>query len=359
MSPTKNTKNIMKKCISFRESGSIKGYCLFAFGDMIPLVGVLLSIAVFVWGHMLQKEDGFTLLNYHNADAKFLGDKIITSVDEEIRILNLEGQELKCLEGVSASWFYVQEDSDKDGCWNIAYSNHKNETHILQISTDLTFIHDWIALKTDTLAIDPILVKVEGGWLLSNTEIEGRINNPDPEEENGLYTVKLYFSEDLKQWNYVNDIVQREKNLEDGDICLKDGRLYYFYEMENYDKGPSAICVTSSNDQGKSWSEPKELLPPVADNEMAECIPTEKGWRLYVSSDYACVGESYQGASVYYADYNKEFEPVSTYQLVTMPDNQGVRLYETREINAKNYFLFARNFLTDCDFLLRVGESEN
>ena len=100
------------------------------------------------------------------------------------------------------------------------------------------------------------------------------------------------------------------------------------------------------------------VLLSVADHEMASCEPTEGGWRLYVSSDYACVGESYQGASVYYADYTRGFAPGRTYQLSAMPDNQSVRLYEVKEIGGQLCFLFARNFLTDCDLLLRTLDAE-
>ena len=39
-----------------------------------------------------------------------------------------------------------------------------------------------------------------------------------------------------------------------------------------------------------------------------------------------------------------------------MPDNESVRLYEAKEIDGQMNFLFARNFLTDCDLLLRTME---
>lgn len=156
----------------------------------------------------------------------------------------------------------------------------------------------------------------------------------------------------------MTDIISRKQNLEDGDIRYLDGTLYYFFEMEDYDKGPSKICVMESADHGMTWSEPKTLLPNEADNEMASCEKTADGWRLYVSSDLACVGESYQGASVYYCDYTDEFEPVELYVKSAMPDNESVRLYEVKEEYGKLYFLFARNFLTDCDFLLRAMDSE-
>ncbi len=323
---------------------------------LIPFAG--LCICVLAWTADLTgaAENGFTLEQYHNADAKFIGDGIITSVDEGIRILDLKGCEIQSYDGLSASWLYVQEGDS--GEWDVAYSNHANETHILRLSSEYEMLEDQRVLATDTLAIDPILVRVDDGWLLTHTTIEGTINNPDPDGENGVYTVKLYRSEDLDHWEYVTDVIRGDQNLEDGDIRYVDGTLYYFFEMENYDKGPSAICAMTSKDGGKTWSQVKELLPAVADNEMANCEPTDTGWRLYVSSDYACVGESYQGASVYYADYTPELDPVQTYKRSRMPDNEAVRLYDVKETDGQIYFLFARNFLTDCDLLLRKIEEE-
>ena len=136
--------------------------------------------------------------------------------------------------------------------------------------------------------------------------------------------------------------------------ALTDGfRLYCFYEKENYDKGPSAICMRYSTDAGITWSEEKILIENVADNEMACILPEYEGWRLYYSSDYACVGESYNGASAYYADFDADFEPLSTYQKVDMHDNQGVRLYEVKEQDGRLYFMFSHNYSTDKDFVLR------
>lgn len=328
----------------------------------VPVLGILVGLLALAAGRLGTEENGFTLLQYHNADAKFLEEHIITSVDEGIQILDFEGNVVKRHDGLSASWLYVQEGEagQAPDCPVIAYSNHENETHILKLaaSKDFEILEDRTVLTTDTLAIDPILLTDGDAWYLTHTLIEGTINNPDPDGENGTYTVRLYRSENLEDWEYVTDIISRKNNLEDGDIRCVDGTLCYFFEMEQYDKGPSAICVMSSEDGGETWSEPQELLPAAADNEMASCEPTEDGWRLYVSSDYACVGESYQGASVYYADYTRDFQPVCTYELSAVPDNQAVRLYEMKEIGGRLHFLFARNFLTDCDLLLRTLEQE-
>lgn len=337
---------------------------------LVPALGVLVGFLALAVGRTGTDENGFTLPGYHNADAKFLGDHIVTSVEEGICLLDQNGEVVHRYDGLSAPWIYVQEmSSGMDGAgqempggraaaYAVAYSNHENETHILQLTGEGAFISDQTILETDVLAIDPILLKKQDTWYLTHTLIEGTINNPDPDGENGTYTVKLYRSENLDTWEYVTDIISRKQNVEDGDLRFVDGILYYFFEMEQYDKGPSAICVMTSEDDGVTWSEPRELLPAVADNEMASCESAEDGWRLYVSSDYACVGESYQGASVYYADYTRDFQPVCTYQPSAMPDNQAVRLYEVKEIGGQLHFLFARKFLTDCDLLLRTLEEE-
>lgn len=324
-----------------------------------PVLGTAAALLALAAGRSGREENGFTLPGYHNADAKFLGEHIMTSVEEGLQVLDLEGNIVRQYDGLYASWLYVQEDSGQtDAAYAVAYSNHANETHILRLDKDEAFLDDRIAVKSDTLAIDPVLIRKGDTWLLTHTWIEGTINNPDPAGENGTYTVKLYRSDDLENWEYVTDIISRKQNLEDGDIRYADGTLYYFFEMEQYDKGPSAICVMTSKDDGETWSGPAELLPAAADHEMASCEPYGEGWRLYVSCDYDCVGESYQGASVYYADFTKDFAPICTYQRSAMPDNEAVRLYEVKEIGGQLCFLFARNFLTDCDLLLRTIEEE-
>lgn len=343
----------MKMEYSNRQSvGSIHGYCPFA------LIGIVIAVLALAFGQTGVQENGFTLPRYHNADAKFLGDQIITSVDEGIQILDPDGTVVKRYDGLSASWIYVPEEMP-EGEKVIAYSNHANETHILRLSPEDELLDDRVVLQTELLAIDPILVRTEDGWLLTHTTIEGTINNPDPEGDNGVYTVCLYRSEDLEHWEYVTDIISRKQNLEDGDIRYVDGVLYYFFEMEEYDKGPSRLCVMASSDGGESWGEIRYLVDVRADNEMASCERTSDGWRLYLSSDMECPGESYQGAKVYYRDFSDDFKAVSDLTVSAMPDNESVRLYEVKETDGQLCFLFARNFLTDCDLLLRTIEKED
>lgn len=78
-----------------------------------------------------------------------------------------------------------------------------------------------------------------------------------------------------------------------------------------------------------------------------------------MSSDMDNPGESYMGASVHYRDFSEDFTSAGIYCRSAMPDNEAVRLYEVKEINGQLHFLFARNYLTDCDLLLRKIEKED
>ena len=108
-----------------------------------------------------------------------------------------------------------------------------------------------------------------------------------------------------------------------------------------------------SADEGITWSEEHILIENVADNEMACMIPEYEGWRLYYSSDYADIGASYNGASVYYADFDADFKKLTDYQNVDMRDNYSVRLYEVKELNHRLYFMYSHNYSTDKDFVLK------
>ena len=318
----------------------------------MALLVLLFAVGAFL--ACFQSKNEFFLEKYANADAKFYNDHIITSVDEGVYMLDLDGRVVKSYEGLKASWMYAY---PEEGL--VVYSNHDNETHLLRLDENMDMISDEVILNSELLAIDPTICKVGDTYLVTHTTIEGTINNPDPNGDNGIYSLELFASKNLKQWEHRTTITSQKQDIEDIDMLLdnkqlQDGtRLYCFYEKENYDKGPSAICMRYSTDEGITWSEEKILIENVADNEMACMMPEYEGWRLYYSSDYACVGESYNGASAYYADFDADFEPLSTYQKADMKDNYGVRLYEVKELNDKLYFMFSHNYSTDKDFVLR------
>lgn len=317
---------------------------------------LVLLLFLFLFFREKSPEDDFFLEKYANADAKFFGDLIVTSVEEKIVLLDFQGNAVKTYEDTKASWFYTYPEENR-----ILYSNHDQQVHLMTLDEELEVQEDRILFQTDLLAIDPTICKVEDTYLVTYTTIDGIINNPDPQGENGTYTVELFASKDLEQWQHRATITSQKQNIEDIDLLYpEDGKgcLYLFYEKELCDKGVSQILMRKSLDQGVTWSEETEILPAVADNEMACILPWGEGYRMYYSSDYSCVGESYNGASIYYAQLDQDLLPVSTYEKVQIHDNQGIRLYEVCEKQGKRYFLFSHNFITEKDFVLRSTEIE-
>ena len=298
--------------------------------------------------------DEFYLKKYANADAKFYNDYIITSVDEDIIMLDLNGRKVKSYEGLKASWIYTY---PEEGL--VVYSNHDKETHLLRLDEDMEMVSDEVILISELLAIDPTICKVGDTYLVTHTTIEGTINNPTPDGENGVYTLELYVSKDLESWEHRTTITSQKYDIEDIDMLYEDNTLYCIYEKEDYDKGSSKICMKSSQDAGFTWSGENVLIENGGDNEPSCIIKEKDGYRLYYSSDKENPGQSYNGASAYSAFFDMNFKyQAARDKKVDMRDNYGVRLYEVKKIEDKLYLMFAHNYMTDKDFVLRKVEIE-
>ena len=310
---------------------------------------LVLLFAVGIYFFNFHNTGEFYLKKYANADAKFYNDYIITSVDEGIQVLDLKGNVVKSYEGLKASWMYTY---PEEGL--VVYSNHDKETHLLRLDENMDMISDEIILTTELLAIDPTICKVGDTYLVTHTTIEGTINNPSPEGDNGVYTLELYVSKDLESWEHRTTITSQKHDIEDIDMLYDDQKLYCIYEKEDYDKGPSKICMRLSLDEGITWSEEQILIDNGADNEPSCISKEDDGYRLYYSSDKERPGESYNGASAYSAFFDADINHIPELdEKVDMKDNLGIRLYEVMELDGRLYFLFAKNFMTDKDFVLR------
>ena len=309
---------------------------------------VLLLAGSIVWVKFWH-QDEFFIKKYANADAKFYNDHIMTSVDEKICMLDQKGREVRSYEGLKASWIYTY---PEEGL--VVYSNHDNETHLLRLDEKMDMISDEVILTSKLLAIDPTICKVGDTYLVTHTTIEGTINNPTPDGENGIYTVEIYASKDLKNWEHRTTITSQKHDIEDIDMLYDRNVLRCVYEKEDYDKGPSKICMKTSVDVGITWSEETVLIDNGADNEPSCILKEDDGYRLYYSSDKERPGESYNGASAYCAFFDADFAPVHELdEKVDMKENLGIRLYEVMESDGKLYLMFAHNFMTDKDFVLR------
>ena len=331
----------MKKCINKKSSSAI-------------LALLVLLFAVGVYFVCIKSSEGFFLEKYANADAKFYNDHIITSVDEGVYMLDFDGNVVKSYEGLKASWMYAYAEEGL-----VVYSNHDNETHLLKLDDNMDMITDEVILTSELLAIDPTICKVGDTYLVTHTTIEGTINNPDPNGDNGIYSLELYVSKDLEKWEHRTTIASQNHDIEDIDMLYDEKTLYCIYEKENYDKGPSRICMRYSEDEGENWSEETILIDNGGDNEFSCILPEYDGWRMYYSSDKENPGESYNGASAYTSFFDADFKHISELdEKVDMKDNTAVRLYEVKQIEDRLYFMYAHNYMTDKDFVLKSIKKE-
>ncbi len=310
---------------------------------------LVLLFAVGIFFAFFYSSDEFYLKKYANADAKFYNDYIITSVDEGILMLDFDGKTIRSYEGLKASWIYT---FPSEGL--VVYSNHDHETHLLKLDKEMNMVSDEVILRSELLAIDPTICKVGDTYLVTHTTIEGTINNPTPDGDNGIYTLELFASKDLKNFEHRATIVSEKHDIEDIDMLYDKDTLYCVYEKEDYDKGPSKICMRVSKDFGNTWSDEQVLIENGGDNEPACMIKETDGYRLFYSSDKECIGESYNGASAYSAFFDADFVHLTEYdEKIDMKDNYGVRLYEAKESGDSFYLMFAHNYMTDKDFVLR------
>lgn len=286
----------------------------------------------------------------HNSDAKFFNDNIITTIDSKLVLLDLEGN-LICKSDIDANWVNCIAKEDL-----IIYSNGQNLTGIAYVDNNNQLIPYKNIIKSDNLQIDPAIINVNGTYFATMTEIEGNVNNENPETENGIYTIHLYKSENLSDWTFVSDIVREQRNLEDVDLFFDNNSLYIIYERERTDKGESEICMSKSTDSsGTVWDKPKTLIPSDCDHEPATIIKTKNGYNIFYSCDKNNPKQSYMGAEIFYAEFDRNFNIINKDIKISTETLTGILLYDVMLKDNKYYFLFAENYLTDCNLKIESG----
>ena len=84
-------------------------------------------------------------------------------------------------------------------------------------------------------------------------------------------------------------------------------------------------------------------------------LPEYDGWRIFYSSDKENPGASYNGASAYSAFFDADFVHIPELdEKVDMKDTLSVRLYEVKKTEDKLYLMYAHNYMTDKDFVLKI-----
>lgn len=289
------------------------------------------------------------LNGYNLADSKLFNDAILSSNNGHLIFFDFNGSIIKEYEDVLVNWSYAY---PEEGL--IIAGNWNKEIRKIVLDKDYEVISNDILFASDCLMIDPTIIKTDQGkWILSFVEIQGNINNSDENEENGVYTVHVYDSDDLINWNKISEIVSVNNNIEDGDMLEYNGRIFYLYEKESFDKKPSEICIKYSEDEGRTWSKEEIIVEGIADNEMASAWIEDDYLILYYSSDIENAGESYNGAKIYRAQFNLDDSDSKSFIPVDIQENEGVLLYDVYKCNNENRYLYSRNYLTENILVLR------
>lgn len=289
----------------------------------------------------------FEVSKLHNGDAKFFGDKIITSVDGNLNIFGLDGRLIKKYDDIKTSW--VDSISDEG---IIIYGNSNKEIGIVSLDSNYNVIYNNTILKSDNLLIDPTISKIDDKYYITVTEIKGAVNNSDPAVENGEYWVRLYVSDNLITWQYITDIEHMKNNLEDVDFMCIDDVMYAVYEVEELDKGNSAIVLRSSSDSGNTWSDAIVLLKADCDHEPVGIYRDSDKYILCYSCDKEEPGKSYMGGRAYYSAYDKNWKSIEKDIRIPTESDTGILWYDYMILNDIEYFLFAKDYFTNCDMVV-------
>ena len=281
-------------------------------------------------------------------DAKLMKDKVISGTDGHMILFDQDGTIFREYADIPLNWLCAYETENL-----VVFSSWEKKLSLVAFDDNWTVKRNETIPthnKSGTLMIDPTLIKADDTYILTWVEIEGNINNGDAEAENGIYTVKCMKSKNLSDWKAAADILSYQKNIEDADMMFLDGTLYYFFEKEEYDKGPSSINVIMSRDYGRSWQDETTLLAPVADHELASVEAEKDGVVLYYSSDADSPGTSYTGAKIYQSFFTNDFKSKDN-RVMDIGEDKGILLYDTKKAAEGRYYLYARDYCKDNDLV--------
>lgn len=314
-------------------------------------------IAILLWGGVItfiacarnQKTDLVMFMpNLNNGDAKFFNENIITSINGQLTLIDIKGNIMNQYEQIKANWIDTIENERI-----VIYGNFDKEIGIAKFDENYQLLSNHIVMHTNNLQIDPTIIKVKDSYYATMTEIEGNINNADLNNDNGIYTIHLYKSDNLLDWNFISNIRSEKYNLEDVETLYSNNHFSVIYEQEVVDKGKSAVYLIESIDaEGKAWNNPKVLLEATCDHEPAKVISIGNEYELYYSCDKKHPGESYLGAKMYYAQYDKDFNLKKQDIEIPSITQKGILLYDVKKLEDKIQFLFAGNYLTDFDLIV-------
>ena len=288
----------------------------------------------------------FELEKFGSGDIKFYGDEIICGKNH-LYLLDFEGKTVKEYPELAVNWI---DGIPEEGI--VIYGNFAKETGIIRLDEDKNIKEQLYNNKSENLRIDQTINHFGDKYYMTATEIEGNVNNSDPTKSCGKYTIRLFCSDDAVNWTLLSDVAVADSNLEDVDVSYVDGRLFVCYEKEIIDKGDSAIVLKYSDDEGHSFCEEKVLIEADCDHEPVSFISDKDGYVLLYSCDKDNRGSSYNGAGVYEARYDKDFNCIEKDKKIETETKEGLLWYDYMVKGDTEYYLFAGNYITENNMIL-------
>lgn len=288
----------------------------------------------------------FKIDNLHNGDVKFYANKYIVGNDNgTLGIFDFNGQRIRKYDDIKLNWLNVESTDNI-----IIYANSNKEVGILKLDDSLNIIFHEIIMRNDKMTIDPTILKINDTYFITVTTITGKINNSNPDKDNGIYSVNLYKSKDLLNWTHMDTIIKDNHNIEDLVAMNVNGTYYIFFEREVVDKGNSSLEVIFSNNNGTKWSSPRVLCNANADNELGNVIFYKNKFILYYSSDYLNKGTSYEGASIFVKYFDKNFENASSPKVYK--EFSSTLLFDVLKSDDSLYFVYNEHYMTQSNMVL-------
>lgn len=286
-----------------------------------------------------------------NGDAKFYGDNIVTSIGGKLALIDFEKDDIIEYD-VNANWI---DSIEEEGI--ILYCNWNYEVGLCAIdNSDKTLVSNTLLFQEEKLAIDPSIIKISDKYYITITLIDGKVNNADENAANGNYTVKLYSSTDLKNWEFLSDIISVNSNIEDVELFYNDDQLYFIYEQETVDKGNSSIELKYSKNMGKSWIQGNTLVACTGDNEPGGLKWVDDNVYLFYSSDIGNVGMSYEGAEMYWLKLDNTLNPTQELEKIETVSQKGKLLYDIKVEDGMVLYLFTENYITESNLVIESNK---
>ncbi len=320
---------------------------------------ILFVCVTCLWGCVMKKEKEVVVVpvsnimfkkdNLYNGDAKFLNNQyVVTQIGGKLAFINPHGEIVKLHKEVNVNWCDVDRENRI-----LVYGNLEKKIGICRFDEEFNILSNETIIEIqEDLGIDPSICKVDDKYYITVTHITGNINNADIQQENGNYSIRMYFSEDLKNWTEISKVIEAKQNLEDIDLNYYNDKFFLTYEKESYDKANSSINLLVSNDNGKSWEQNMVLIEENADNEPAVFEYFNHKFYLYYSSDIENLGTSYEGAKIYMQEYNENLQCIGNPIEIPLQNNIGNLLYDVEKKENDLYCLFTQKYITESNFIL-------